>query len=90
MFGFGAQQQLHWAVMFVGYGFISVGLTGVASIGMTYVLDSYYPIAAEALLLVNGLKNVVAFGFLHGIVPWTTVSGYQTVWDRPRGLPTIY
>lgn len=80
MFGFGAQHQLHWVVMFVGYGCISVGLTGVASIGMTYVLDSYYPVAAEALLLVNGLKNVVAFGFLHGVIPWCTKSGYQEVW----------
>ena len=79
MFGFGAQKQMHWTVGFVGYGFICVGLTGAASIAMTYVLDSYYPIAAEALLLVNGLKNVVAFGFVHGIIPWTTTAGYEKV-----------
>lgn len=79
MFGFGAERYLHWAVLFVGYGLINVSLTGVANIGMTYVMDSYYPVAAEALLLINGLKNIAAFGFLKGLVPWLSVSGYQKV-----------
>ncbi|KAI9813841.1 MAG: hypothetical protein M1827_003631 [Pycnora praestabilis] len=79
MFGYGTQDELHWAVMFVGYGFVSVGLTAGPNIGMTYVLDSYYPVAAEALLVVNGLKNVVAFGFLYGIAPWVAASGYAKV-----------
>jgi hypothetical protein len=79
MFGFGVQKQLSWAVLFVGYGFINVGLTGVANIGMTYVMDSYFPVAAEALLLVNGLKNIVAFGFTYAAVPWVTQTGYQEV-----------
>lgn len=65
--------------MFVGYGFINVGLTAVPSIGMTYVMDSYFPVAPEALLLVNGLKNVVAFGFTYGAVPWVVARGYQEV-----------
>ena len=79
MFGFGAQEKLHWAVGFVGYGFIATGLSGTANIGMIYVMDSYYPVAAEALLLINGLKNVIAFGFLHGVVPWVTEDGYEKV-----------
>jgi len=37
---------------------------------MTYLSDCYLPVAPDALLLVNGLKNIVAFGFLYGIVPW--------------------
>jgi hypothetical protein len=41
------------------------------------VIDSYYPVAFEALLLVNGLKNCFAFGFSYGVVPWLTRSGYQ-------------
>jgi hypothetical protein len=78
MFGFGAQEGLHWAVLYVGYGFINV-VTGVAAIAMTYVMDSYFEVAAEALLLVNGMKNVAGFGFTHGFVPWTTSAGYGTV-----------
>lgn len=79
MFGFGAQRTLHWSVMFVGNGLVSVGLSAVANIGMLFVVDSYYPVAAEALLLVNGLKNVFAFGFLYGLVPWATQDGYIEV-----------
>jgi hypothetical protein len=78
MFGFGAQEGLHWPVLFVGYGFINV-VTGVAAIAMTYVIDSYFEVAAEALLLVNGMKNVAGFAFTHGFVPWTTSAGYETV-----------
>lgn len=44
---------------------------------MTYVSDCYFPIAPDALLLVNGLKNIVAFGFLYGVVPWVMEVGYE-------------
>lgn len=64
MFGYGVERHMSWAMLYVGYGFISVGLTGCASISMTYVIDSYYPVAQECLEMVNGLKNVVAFGFV--------------------------
>jgi uncharacterized protein (DUF2062 family) len=79
MFGFAVQKQMSWPVIFVAYGFINVGLTAVANIGMTYVMDSYFPVAADALLMVNGLKNVVAFGFTYGVVPWITAQGYEKV-----------
>jgi hypothetical protein len=83
MFGFGVQKHMSWAVIFVATGFVNVGLTGVANIGMTYVMDAYYPVAADALLMVNGLKNVVAFGFTYGIVPWVTADGYEKVFMCP-------
>jgi len=57
MFGLGAQNLSHWAVLFVGFGLINVGLTGVANIAMTYVMDSYFPAATEGLLVINGLKR---------------------------------
>jgi hypothetical protein len=41
------------------------------------VIDSYYLVAFEALLLVNGLKNMFAFGFSYGVVPWITRSGFE-------------
>lgn len=79
MIGFGCEQKLHWAVIYVGFGFISVGLTGTANIGMTYVMDSCFAIAPECLLVVNGLKNVVAFGFAYGAIPWSESQGYARV-----------
>ena len=79
MFGFCATKQLHWAVGYVGFGFIGVGLTNGASLSLTYVIDSYYPVADEAMLAVNATKNVVAFGVLYGVAPWVAQSGYQHV-----------
>jgi hypothetical protein len=78
MFGFGAERSLHWAVLYVGYGLISI-VPAAASIAMTYVMDSYFEVAAEGLLVVNGIKNVVAYGFTYGFIPWTTKVGYETV-----------
>jgi hypothetical protein len=41
------------------------------------VVDSYFPVAFEMLLLSSGLKNVFAFGFAYGVVPWIAKSGYS-------------
>ena len=78
MFGLGAERSLHWAILFVGYGFVSI-VPAAASIAMTYVMDSYFEVAAEGLLVVNGMKNTAAFGFTYGFIPWTTQVGYGKV-----------
>ena len=79
LFGFAVQRQMSWEVIYVAYGFISVGLTGIASISMTYVMDSHFPVAPECLEMVNGLKNIVAFGFIYATIPWTEGQGYEKV-----------
>lgn len=79
MVGLGCQCELHWAVIYVGCGMLNVGLTGVCSIMMTYVADSYFAIAAESLLVINGTKNVIAFGFSYAAVPWVQQQGYAKV-----------
>jgi hypothetical protein len=43
---------------------------------MAYVSDCALPVNSDALLLVNGLKNIVAFGFLYGVIPWVEEVGY--------------
>lgn len=52
------------------------------------VIDSYYPVAFEALLLVNGLKNMFAFGFSYGVIPWVTRSGFQTAFGEMVAIQT--
>lgn len=61
-------------------------LTQVPTITMTYISDCYLPVAADALLLVNGLKNIVAFGFLYGVVPWVTEAGYVNCFGTQAGV----
>jgi hypothetical protein len=79
LFGFAVQRQMHWAVIFTAYGMVSVGLTGTVGIAMTYVCDSYFPVAAECLELINGIKNLVAFAFIRSTVEWVDDQGYERV-----------
>lgn len=78
MFGIGAERQWHWAILYVGYGMMSA-MPNLIIIAMTYSVDSYFEVASEALLLINGLKAVAAFGFTYGFIPWTTSAGYASV-----------
>jgi hypothetical protein len=50
------------------------------------VVDSYYPIASEGLLLASGLKNVFAFGFSYGIVPWVARNGFGGAFSIMVGI----
>lgn len=53
---------------------------------MAYVSDCALPVNSDALLLVNGLKNIVAFGFLYGIVPWVEQVGYVDCFGTQAGI----
>ncbi|KAF2436447.1 MFS general substrate transporter [Tothia fuscella] len=86
LFGYGVERTLNWTLLFFGYAFVALGLTAVPTIGMAYVSDSYLPVSSDALLLVNGLKNIVAFGFLYGVVPWVTKEGYVNVFGTQAGV----
>lgn len=68
---------------------VAMGLTAVPVATMTYVSDCYLPVNADALLLVNGLKNIVAFGFLYGVVPWVTETGYVNAFGTQAGIYVI-
>ena len=85
-FGYGVADTLHWTSLFLGNGMVSVGLTAVPTMTMTYVSDSYLPVNADALTLVVGLKNVVAFGFLYGVVPWVDDVGYVKAFGTQAGI----
>lgn len=86
LFGYGIAETLSWPAPFIGYGLVSVGLTAAPTITMAYVSDTLLPVAPDALLLVNGLKNVVAFGIIYGVVPWVTTSGYVNVFGVQAGV----
>ncbi|PSN63239.1 MFS general substrate transporter [Corynespora cassiicola Philippines] len=86
LFGYGVERTLHWVALFFGYGMISVALTATPTITMAYVSDCALPVNADALLLVNGLKNIVAFGFLYGIIPWVEEAGYVDCFGTQAGI----
>lgn len=53
---------------------------------MTVVLDAYLPVAYEALLLVNAFKQIFAFGFSYGIVPWVLLDGFEGAFGAMAGI----
>lgn len=46
----------------------------------------YLPVASDALLLINGLKNIAAFGFLYAIVPWINQVGYVSTFGTQAAI----
>ena len=34
----------------------------------------------------NGAKNIVAFGFLYGVIPWVTRDGYINTFGAQAGI----
>ncbi|KEQ89688.1 MFS general substrate transporter [Aureobasidium pullulans EXF-150] len=85
-FGYGVQETLHWTSLFFGYGMVATGLTTIPCITMTYISDCYLPVAPDALLLINGLKNVAAFGFLYAIIPWVNKVGYAECFGEQAAI----
>jgi hypothetical protein len=86
VFGYGVQNSLSWVSLFFGYGMISIALTAIPTITMAYVSDCALPVNSDVLLLVNGLKNIVAFGFLYGVVPWVEEAGYVNSFGTMAGV----
>lgn len=60
--------------------------TQLPTITMAYVSDCALPVNSDALLLVNGLKNIVAFGFLYAVVPWVDEVGYVNCFGALCGI----
>ncbi|KAK8176246.1 major facilitator superfamily domain-containing protein [Phyllosticta citribraziliensis] len=86
LWGYGVERSWHWVALFWGYGLISVGLTAATAPTMVYVSECYFPVQMDALLLVNGFKNIVAFGFLYGVVPWVENVGYIDCFGTQAGI----
>jgi hypothetical protein len=50
------------------------------------VLDSYLPIAPDLLLMVNGMKQIIAFGFAYAVTPWIDASGFAGSFGTMVGI----
>ena len=96
-YGLGVANSLSWPCPFIGFGFVMFGLGSLPTITMTYgtyllvnvlmtVVDSYFSVAPEAVLLIVGLKNVFGFGFSYGVIPWITAWGFSHTFGTIAGI----
>jgi len=76
MYGIGVAHQTSAVVPFLGNGLIGFGIGAIPSITMSYVIDSYYLVSPDLMLLVVALKNIFGFGFSYAVIPWITATGY--------------
>ena len=54
-------------------------LCAVSNIAMTYVVDSYRPLASETMTILTAVKNTVAFGISFAVFPWIGVQNFYQV-----------
>jgi len=59
---------------------------GVPTARLAYVSDCVLLVNSDALLSINGLKNIIAFGFLHGIVSWIDEVGHVDCFGTMAGI----
>ncbi|RFN50608.1 hypothetical protein FIE12Z_5111 [Fusarium flagelliforme] len=64
-----------WILVCVGWSLLAFGLTGSANILLTYAVNSMPSRAGDIGVLVNVMKNCLAFGVSYASVPWMQAMG---------------
>ncbi|KAF8863918.1 MFS general substrate transporter [Acephala macrosclerotiorum] len=78
LYGLGGYNGWHWIVSAgIGTAFIGFGIGSGGAIGLTYAIDCYPNIAAESMVLILFMRNVLGFGFTFAIQPWMDGMGSQ-------------
>ena len=68
MYGLGAYNGLSWVISAgVGTAFIGFGIGSGGAICLTYAIDAYPGIAAESMVLILFIRNVIGFSFTFAI-----------------------
>lgn len=76
MFGAVVEYKKHWIAALIGQFMVNFGTIVAGNITYTYIADIYMERADAALVVLNGLKNLTAFGLVYAANPWNTASGY--------------
>lgn len=76
MFGCATQYHTHWVIPLIGEFLMAFGSIVAGNVTYTYIADVYLERADTALVMLNGLKNLSAFGLVYSLTPWNTHSGY--------------
>lgn len=78
MYGLGAYRGLPWIISAgVGTALIGFGIGSGGAICLTYAVDCYPGIAAESMVLILFVRDVLGFGFTFAIQPWIDGIGGQ-------------
>ncbi|KUJ16924.1 MFS general substrate transporter [Mollisia scopiformis] len=84
--GFALQRNLHWIIVAVGSGMLAFGLTASANVLLTYSVDCFRMHAGHVGVLINVVKNSLAFGVSFGSMSWYYESGPARQFGTMAGL----
>lgn len=75
--GLGWQNKWQWPVIVViGFGFSGVLVMAIPTIGLTYAIDSYKPVAGQITVVGTVVKNTFGFGMTYYINDMAEQHGY--------------
>lgn len=75
--GLGWEHQWPWPVIVVvGFGFSGVLVMAIPTIGLTYAIDSYKPVAGQITVVGTVVKNTFGFGMTYFINDMANQRGY--------------
>ncbi|EKG14377.1 Major facilitator superfamily [Macrophomina phaseolina MS6] len=98
LMGFALRDGLQWGVVSVGWGMSAFGLTASANVLLTYSVDCFPERAGHIGVLVNFMKNAIAFGVSYGSLSWYAASGpvgqfgamAGAIWAVYLFVPVVY
>lgn len=76
LFGTATKSHLHWMVPLFAEFMVNFSAVVAGNITYTYMADIYLEHADTALVMLNALKNLTAFGLVYAVTPWNSHSGY--------------
>ncbi|KAF5510266.1 putative MFS-type transporter [Colletotrichum siamense] len=77
LWGVGAAHRVHWFGLVFAMGALSGGVTAGSQLAITYCIDSYKELGADAIVTVILIRNTMSFAVSYGITPWVTNMGWQ-------------
>lgn len=80
LFGISLARGLHWMVPTIGFAIIMFGFGSSGAIVVTYLLDCYEKIVADAFIGVIVVRNGLAMVIIFCLAPWEAKVGLQNVY----------
>ncbi|KAK4165543.1 putative transporter [Cladorrhinum sp. PSN259] len=77
IWGVGAANHVHWAVLATGLGILTFGVVAGGSVALSYNIDCYKESSGSTTTSVIVIRNCLGFAISYGLTPWYTNMGLQ-------------
>jgi hypothetical protein len=75
--GVGAAHGIHWFGLVFAMGLIGLCCAVAAQLPISYCIDTYKDLGADAIVSVILIRNTMSFAIGYGVTPWVVNLGYQ-------------